>query len=256
MSKRDLSNLRLDGKVVFIAGIGSLGRVIAQGVSDAGAKVVVADSDLSAAEKVAKNIRNKNRPCQFCKMDILNPSEITQAIGFVQQNSGRVNVAINCVGINIRKPSLKVTEEDWDKVLDVNLKGAFFFAQSAAKAFLKQRKKGKIIAIASLLGFIGMEDRAAYAASKGGLINLVRSLAVEWAPYNINVNAIAPSFIPTPINRETVIGNFKKRLIDRTPLRRLGKPEDLVGAVIFLASNASNFITGQTIPIDGGWLSG
>ncbi len=255
MDNWDCRNLRLDGKAVFIAGAGGLGSAIARGVSEAGGKVLLADLDLAAAEKVARTIQKKKRPCRACKMDILNPAQITQAMRLSRQSFGGMDVAINCTGINIRKPSLNMTGGDWDRVLEVNLKGAFFFAQCAARTFIQQRKRGKIIALASVLSFSGMEDRAAYVASKTGLVGLTKALAVEWAPYHINVNAVAPTFIPTAINRETLAGEFKERLMDRTPFRRLGKAQDVVGAVVFLASDASNFITGHTIPVDGGWLS-
>ena len=256
MDIEDGHNLCLDGKAVFIAGAGGLGSAIALGVSEAGAKVLLADLDLAAAKRVARTIQKKKRACSACRMDILNPLQITRATRFCRQSLGGMDVAINCTGINIRKPSLKMTGEDWDRVLEVNLKGAFFFAQCAARAFIQQRKRGKIVALASVLSFFGMEDRAAYVASKAGLVGLTKALAVEWAPYHINVNAVAPTFIPTSINRETLAGEFRKRLMDRTPFRRLGKPQDVVGAVIFLASDVSDFITGHTIPVDGGWLSG
>ena len=255
MAKEDGGNFRLDGKTVFIAGAGGLGGAIARGVSEAGAKVFLADLDLAAAEKVARAIRKKKRPCRAYGMDILNPAQITEAMRCGRRSLGGMDVALNCTGVNIRKPSLKMTEEDWDKVLDVNLKGAFFFAQCAARTFIQQRRRGKIIFTASVLSFFGMEDRAAYGASKTGLVGLTKALAVEWAPYHINVNAVAPTFIPTSMNRETLAGKFKQRLIDRTPFRRLGKPGDVVGPVLFLASDVSNFITGHTIPVDGGWLS-
>jgi 2-deoxy-D-gluconate 3-dehydrogenase len=255
MAKWEGCNFRLDGKGVLIAGAGGLGSAIARGVSEAGANILLADLDLAAAEKTAKTIRKKKRPCKVYGMDILNPAQITQAMRFSRQSFGGMDVAINCIGMNIRKPSLKMTEEDWDRVLDVNLKGAFFFAQCAARAFIQQGRRGKIISIASILSFFGMEDRSAYGASKAGLVGLTKALAVEWAPYHINVNAVAPTFIPTAINRKTLAGKFKQRLIDRTPFRRLGKPGDVVGPVVFLASEVSNFITGHTIPIDGGWLS-
>jgi len=255
MAKGDGGNFRLDGKGVFIAGAGGLGGAIARGVSEAGAKVFLADLDLAAAEKVAGAIRKKKRPCQAYGMDILNPAQITEAMRCGRRSLGGMDVALNCTGVNIRKPSLKMTEEDWDKVLDVNLKGAFFFAQCAARTFIQQGRRGKIIFTASVLSFFGMEDRAAYGAGKAGLVGLTKALAVEWAPYHINVNAVAPTFIPTSMNRETLAGKFKQRLIDRTPFRRLGKPGDVVGPVLFLASDVSNFITGHTIPVDGGWLS-
>jgi 2-deoxy-D-gluconate 3-dehydrogenase len=255
MGKREGCNFRLDGKGVLIAGAGGLGSAIARGVSEAGAKVFLADLDLPAAEKVAGAIQKKKRPCRACKMDILNPAQITRAIRFCRQSFGGMDVAINCAGINIRKPSLNMTEEDWDRVLDVNLKGAFFFAQGSARTFIAQRRWGKIISLASVLSFSGMEDRAAYVASKSGLVGLTKALAVEWAPFHINVNAVAPTFIPTSINRETLAGEFKERIVHRTPFGRLGKAQDIVGAVIFLAADVSNFITGHTIPVDGGWLS-
>jgi 2-deoxy-D-gluconate 3-dehydrogenase len=255
MAKWDGGSFRLDGKAVFIAGAGGIGSAIARGASEAGAKVFLADLDLAAAEKVARTIQKKKRSCRVYKMDILNPAQITQAMRCSRQTLGGMDAAINCTGINIRKPSLKMTEEDWDRVLDVNLKGAFFFAQCAARAFIQQGRRGKIISIASILSFFGMEDRAAYGASKTGLVGLTKALAVEWAPYDINVNAVAPTFIPTSINRKTLAGKFKLRLIGRTPFRRLGEPGDVVGPVLFLASDVSNFITGHTIPVDGGWLS-
>ena len=255
MAKGEGGNFRLEGKTVFVAGAGGVGSAIARGVSEAGAKVFLADLDLAAAMKVAAIIRKKKRPCRAYRMDILNPAQITQAMRCSRQSFGGMDAAINCIGINIRKPSLKMTEEDWDRVLDVNLKGAFFFAQCAARAFIQQGRRGKIISIASILSFSGMEDRAPYGASKAGLVGLTKALAVEWAPYPINVNAVAPTFIPTSINRDTLAGEFKERLIRRTPFRRLGKPGDVVGPVVFLASDVSNFITGHTIPVDGGWLS-
>ncbi len=256
MGRWTLNRLSLRDKAVLVAGVGDLGGVIAQGMADAGARMAVADVERAAVERVMKGIQRGGYLCQACPMDIRRPREIERAVRSVRKAYGRIDVAVNCVGINIRKPSLEVTESDWDPVLEANLKGAFFFAQTAAKAFVEQGDGGKIIAVASLLGFVGMEDRAAYSASKGGLINLVRALAVEWAPYGIRVNAIAPSFIPTSLNRHTLAGGFRKKIIARTPLKRMGRPEDLVGAVIYLASEASNFVTGQTIAIDGGWLSG
>lgn len=256
MNGWSFDRLRLDNKAVLIAGVGDLGRVIARGMADAGALTVVADVSRSAAESTRKIIQKDGRVCYACKMDIGRSEEIDRAIQFVRKQYGKIDVAVNCVGINIRKPSSQVKESDWDPVLDINLKGTFFFAQAAARAFIKQKTRGKIIVISSLLGLVGMEERAAYSASKAGLINLVRTLAVEWARDQIYVNAIAPTFIPTALNRHTLMGNFRKKIIERTPLKRLGKPEDLVGTAVLLASDASDFLTGQTIVIDGGWLSG
>jgi NAD(P)-dependent dehydrogenase (short-subunit alcohol dehydrogenase family) len=250
------NQLRLDNKAVLVAGAGDLGRVIAQGMADAGALTVVADLSGPAAEAAREIIQEDGRPCYACQMDIGRLADIDHAVQFVRKKYHKIDVAVNCVGINIRKPSLRVEEPDWDRVLNINLKGAFFFAQAAARAFIRQKTKGKIIIIASLLGLVGMEERAAYSASKAGLVNLIRALAVEWAPDHIHVNAIAPTFIPTALNRHTLKGRLRKKILERTPLKRLGRPEDLVGTAILLASEASDFMTGQTIVIDGGWLSG
>ena len=255
MARWDGRKFPLDGKAVFVAGAGGVGSAIARGLSEAGAKVFVADLDLAAAEKTARTIQKEKRPCRAGKMDILNPAQIIRAMRCSRQSFGGMDAAINCIGMNVRKPALQMTEEEWDRVLDVNLKGAFFFAQCAARIFIQQGRGGKIISIASILSFLGMEDRAAYGASKAGLVGLTKALAVEWAPYHIHVNAIAPTFIPTAINRGTLAGGFKQRLLERTPFRRLGEPGDVVGPVVFLASDASNFITGHTVPVDGGWLS-
>ncbi len=257
MKKGGTKSLRLDGKTILMAGAGGLGNRIAHGLSDAGARLVLADLDFAAARKVADSIQQKKGECIAYPMNIMNPAEIRRGMELVRKRFGRMDVALNGVGINIRKPSLEMTGRDWDKVLDINLKGAFLFAQCAARVFLRQSPRGgKIITIASILSFFGMEDRAAYSASKAGLVGLIRCLAVEWGKYEITVNGISPTFIPTAINRLTLKGAFKAKLINRTPLGRLGRPEDIVGPIIFLASEASNFITGQTIPIDGGWLAG
>jgi len=257
MRNQRFAFLPLAGKAILLGGAGGLGSVIAHGLADAGARLVVADMNEEAAQSVAQAVRRRKGDCIACRMNILNPAEIGEAMKMVQKCFGRMDVALNGIGINIRKPSLEVKEKDWDRVLDVNLKGAFFFAQCAARTFLGQRPQGgKIITIASLLTFFGMEDRTAYSASKTGILGMTRCLAVEWGKYGIRVNGIAPTFIPTAINRETLKGAFKERLVGRTPLGRLGKPQDIVGTIIFLASDASDFITGQIIPIDGGWLAG
>jgi len=143
MAKWEGRNLRLDGKTVLIAGAGGIGSAIARGVSEAGGKVLLADLDLAAAEKVARTIQKKKRPCRACKMDILNPTQITRATRFCRQSFGGMDVAINCTGINIRKPSLKMTGEDWDRVLEVNLKGAFFFCPRRGADLYPAEERGE-----------------------------------------------------------------------------------------------------------------
>ena len=249
-------NFPLDGKAVFVAGAGGVGSAIARGLSEAGAKVFVADLDLAAAEKTARTIQKEKRPCRAGKMDILNPAQIIRAMRCSRQSFGGMDAAINCVGMNVRKPALQMTEEEWDRVLDVNLKGAFFFAQCAARIFIQQGRGGKIISIASILSFSGMEDRAPYGASKTGLVGLTKALAVEWAPYHISVNAVLPGYYKTELTADLFKNEEKaKWVLSRIPLGRTGLPEDLAGTIVFLSSEASDYITGQIIPVDGGWLS-
>ncbi len=168
---------------------------------------------------------------------------------------GRIDILVNNAGTVIRKPSLEITEEDWDKVVNTILKASFFCAQAAAKVMIKQ-KKGKIINIGSLTSVRGLPGIIPYVASRGGILQLTKGLAVEWAPYKINVNAIGPGYFKTqqtaPLfaDREWV-----KKTVARIPLGRTGIPQDLAGVVVFLASEASDYITGQMIFIDGGWLA-
>ena len=169
---------------------------------------------------------------------------------------GRIDILINNAGINIIASAESFRPKDWDKVLNINLKGIFLCAQAVGKVMVKQRK-GKIINIASIAGMVGTPHHAvAYNSSKAGVINLTRALAIEWGKYNIHVNAIAPGIIKTDLTRERLRNKeYHHYWIDRTPLRRIGRPEDLIGAVIYLASEASDWLTGQTIVIDGGYTA-
>jgi 2-deoxy-D-gluconate 3-dehydrogenase len=163
---------------------------------------------------------------------------------------------VNNAGINVPRLALDVAEEDWDRVIDVNLKGAFFMAQAVAKAALLPQGSGKVINIASQNGVVGMHHRAAYCSSKAGLVNLTRVLALEWAQYRINVNAVGPTFIDTLLTRPMFADPaFRDEVLRNIPLGRIGRPEDVVGAVVFLASPASDMVTGHTLLVDGGWTA-
>ena len=250
------SSLRLDNKVAVVAGVGGLGDVTARGMADAGADLVVADLDASAAEVVAKRINETGRQAHATKLDISRPEDSQRLVDYALEKFGRIDVMVNTVGTAVKKPSVELTEAEWDRVLDVNLKGAFFCAVAAARAFIRQGTGGKIITFASHFGLVAMEERIPYSSSKAGIVNMTRGLACEWAPYKVNVNAIAPVFTRTAIS-EKVLSDpaFYQRVIDRIPMKRLGQPEDIVGAVVYLASGASSFVTGQTLVVDGGWLA-
>jgi 2-deoxy-D-gluconate 3-dehydrogenase len=255
----DLPSLRVDGKTALVTGTGSgLGKAIAIGLARAGADVALTElpGKEAAAEATAREIEKEGRRAFVTPLDVLKLPMIHEAVGRSLDRFGRLDILVNNAGINIPKPAEEVTEEDWDRILDVNLKGVFFTAQAAAKrAFIPQRG-GKIVNIASQMGVVGYHFRAAYCAAKGGVVNLTRDLAFEWAKHQINVNAVGPTFVETPLTRPMFENKeFYNDVLSRIPLGRLGKPEDVVGAAVFLSSPAADMVTGHTLLVDGGWTA-
>jgi NAD(P)-dependent dehydrogenase (short-subunit alcohol dehydrogenase family) len=254
---RGTSLFCLSEKVSIVTGGGrGLGRTMALALADAGANVVIADVIINQAEYVAKEITKKNIRSLAIKVDVTKPREVQRMVSQVMKHFGRIDILINNAGINIIAPAENFAVKDWEKVLNINLKGVFLCSQVVGKVMMKQ-KKGKIINMASIHGLVGSIHHAvAYNSSKAGVINLTRALAIEWGKYNINVNAIAPGIIETDLTRKRLENKkYYKHWVDRTPLGRIGKPEDLIGAVIYLASGASDWLTGQTIVIDGGYTA-
>ena len=251
-------DFRLDGKVAVITGSGSgIGKILTLGLAQAGALTVVADlpQKREAAEETARAVREMGRRALVSELDVTDLRSIEVMVEEVRGAFDGIDILVNNAGTIVRKKALDVTEEDWDKVLDTNLKGAFFASQSAAKAMVEQGR-GKIINIASVNGVVGSPERAAYTASKAGLINLTRTLAAEWAQYGINVNAIGPTYLLTPFTQALFEDeDFREDYFRRQPIQRVGRPEDLVGAAIYLASPASDLVTGHTLMVDGGWTA-
>ncbi|MGQ9631786.1 MAG: SDR family NAD(P)-dependent oxidoreductase [bacterium] len=245
---------RLDDRVAIVTGgARGLGYTMALYLAEFGAHIAIADIDLEGARRVAEEIRGMGRRALAIRMDVSNLQDIENMVESVVAEFGRIDILVNNAGINIREMALDVTEEHWDKILDVNLKGLFFTAQAVARVMVKQRY-GKIINMASHMAKIALPLRAAYCASKGGVAQLTKELALEWAPYNITVNAIAPSFFVTPMNKALFDDrDMSKFISENTPLGRPGDPEELGGAVVFLASQASSFITGHLLLVDGGF---
>jgi NAD(P)-dependent dehydrogenase (short-subunit alcohol dehydrogenase family) len=245
----------LSGKVGIVTGGNrSIGRVLALSLADAGADVVVAAAhNMELAHKVAEEIHGKGRDCLAIKADVSIKGEVQEMVSRTVDRFGRIDILINNAAINIFGPAIDFSLDDWNKVLSVDLTGAFLCAQAVGRIMIAQRK-GKIINLASVGGMCGTYRNAvAYDSSKAGMINLTRSLGVEWGKYNINVNAIAPGLVESDLTRTRLEDqSLRKYFLERVPLRRIGQPEDLVGVVIFLSSEASNWITGQTIVIDGG----
>ena len=247
----------LSGRIAVITGgAKGLGRSMALALADAGSDVVISDILISSAKNVAKEIEKKGQRSLGIKLDVTQSGEVQKMVNEVTEHFGRIDILINNAGINIISPAENFALKDWNRVVNINLTGVFLCSQAVGKVMIKQRG-GKIINIASLFGTIGSpHDAVAYNSSKAGVINLTRSLAIEWAKYDIHVNAIAPGIIETDLTRNRLENKeYYNSWIDRTPLGRIGTPEDLYGAIIYLSSEASNWLTGHTIVIDGGYTA-
>jgi NAD(P)-dependent dehydrogenase (short-subunit alcohol dehydrogenase family) len=244
----------LDGKVAIVTGASrGIGKEVAIAIAKAGADVALIARNEEELNEVAKEIEQLGRKALSVPMDLLKIDEMADHIGKIYNYFGRIDILVNNAGINIPKPALEVTEEDWDRVLEINLKSVFFFCKTVAN-YMIPSNKGKIINMSSQMAFVGYYKRAAYSSSKGGLLQLTRSLAIEWSKYNINVNSIAPTFIETPMTKPMFEDKeFLEDVLNRIPLGRLGKVEDLFGAIIYLSSSASDMVTGHTVMVDGGW---
>jgi NAD(P)-dependent dehydrogenase (short-subunit alcohol dehydrogenase family) len=258
VSQPDPKNVfSLGGKVAIVTGgaIG-LGRTMAEYLAAFGANVAVVDLDEGGANKAAREIASAQGVRAIgCRCNVASVEEINAAVDRVAAELGTVDILLNNAGINVREPALEVSEDHWDRILDVNLKGMFFFAQAAGR-IMAARRSGKIINMSSIQGVIAHKLRSAYASSKGGVIAMTRQLAIEWAQYNIQVNSIAPSFFVTPMNKPLFEDKeFSAFIYSHTPLGRPGEPHELGGVVVFLASAASSFVTGHTLLVDGGFTA-
>jgi 2-deoxy-D-gluconate 3-dehydrogenase len=249
----------VEGKAAFVTGTGSgLGRAIAIGLAQAGADVALTElpGREAAAQETAREVEKAGRRALVVPLDVVKLPMIEEAVGRVLATFDRIDILVNNAGVNVPQLAVDVTEADWDKVLDVDLKGVFFTAQAVAKASMIPRGGGKIVNIASQMGVVGFTYRAAYCSAKAGVVNLTRVLAWEWAKHRINVNAIGPTFVETPLTRPMFEDKaFYNDILARIPLGRLGKPEDIVGAAVFLSSPASDLVTGHTLLVDGGWTA-
>jgi NAD(P)-dependent dehydrogenase (short-subunit alcohol dehydrogenase family) len=247
----------LDGKVAVVTGgAGGIGLEAARGLARYGADVVLLDvqagplpgaaADIAAAWPVRTSFRT---------VDITRKDQIDAAAASVAEEFGQVDILVNSAGINIPQIAEEVTEAAWDKVIDINLKGSFFCCQAFGKLMIP-RQQGKIVNISSQAGSVGLIRRCAYCASKGGMDQLTRVLAVEWARHNINVNSLAPTFLLTPLTEAMFTEKEFKDYVDANILlSRLATTDDLIGAVVFLSSRASDMVTGTVLYVDGGWTA-
>ena len=244
-----LDKFRLQGKVALVTGAGkNLGKVIALSFAEAGADVVVASRTLSEVQKTAEEIREKGQKSLAIPLDVTDFAQVERAVRQVVSEFGRIDILVNNAVARSYKSLLEMSEDEWRSVIDTNLTGAFLCCK-AVGPFMVRQGGGRVINIASKAGFRGTVDRTAYCASKGGLVLLTRALALEWAPYNILVNAVAPGLLLTPRHSSKEV--LKKRVVG-VPLGRGAELDEIAPAVVYLASEASTYTTGEVILVDGG----
>ena len=252
----NFQSIDLSGKVALVTG-GSkgIGYGMAHALAQTGADIIIVSRNLAEGEKAAQDMRDLGRKAVAISCDVTSATAVDAMVKKSVEVFGKIDILVNNAGMNIRKQVVDIAEEDWDKVLNTNLKGVFLVAQRVGKEMIKQQG-GKIINIASVMGVIGMPMLGSYCASKGGIVQLTKVMALEWAQYNINVNCLAPAYIRTPMTEGWLTDQARLQVIlGSTPLNRIGTLEEVAGPTVFLASDWSNYVTGHTLLVDGGWAA-
>ena len=246
-------SFRLDNKTALIAGASSgIGLACAVALADAGAEVILASRNIEALQKAEDAIKLKGNSVEAVQLDISD----TDAIELFFKNQKPFDILVNSAGMGRHSPSLDTSTEDFDKVMDVNLRGAYFLTQAVARGLIEAKKPGSLINISSQMGHVGGVDRAVYSASKHAVEGFTKAMAIEWGVHQIRVNTICPTFIRTALTQSTFDNPERKKWIEeKIKLGRVGEVEDVMGAVVFLASEASSMITGSALMIDGGWTA-
>lgn len=245
----------LSGRVaVVVGGTSGIGRTIALGLADAGADVVTTGRRAALVQTAADEIRKRGRRTLAMSCDLADVVSLNAIRDACLAELGTIDILVAAAGVTKRVPMLQMAEAEWDTIIGTNLTGMMRACQVFGPPMLEQ-KRGRVITIASIASFVGLHEVAAYTASKAGVAGLTRALAVEWAPHGVTVNAIAPGVFQTDLNKELLTSGRGDEFIVRTPMKRFGQLHELVGAAVFLASDASSFVTGQTIAVDGGLLA-
>ena len=258
LKKRNMTKnlFSLAGKIAVITGgTTGIGRALSLGLADAGADVIATARRQEQLDATAAAIEDRGRQTLRLASDVCDRTSLERLLAAVLERFGKVDILINCAGKTKRSPTLTMPEEEWASILDTNLTGTLRSCQVFGKPML-ERGYGRIVNIASLNSFVALTEVAAYAASKAGVVSLTRSLAVEWSKKGVTVNAIAPGVFRTDLNAGLLDGTPRgQELLMRTPMGRFGKTEELIGAAIYLASDAASFMTGETLVVDGGFLA-
>ncbi len=246
--------MKLKNNVAIVTGgANGIGKAIALEFAKQGAKVVICDIDKVAGKEVVNQIERLGYKAIFVKADVTKKNDVQRTIKRTIKDFEKIDVLINNAGIFIQEKISKIKEEEWDNLINTNLKGMYLFISCIAEHMI-EHKRGKIISIGSIFGEVGYNNTSVYSAANGGIISLTKAVALELAPYRINVNIVSPGIIATKMNEDVLTNpELKKKIISNIPLERIGIPEEIADAVVFLASNRSDFITGHNLIVDGGW---
>jgi NAD(P)-dependent dehydrogenase (short-subunit alcohol dehydrogenase family) len=247
----------LHSQVALVTGgLGGLGRPIAVGLAAAGATVAVADLILEQADGVLAEIAVSGQRGLALPLDVTSVASVQAVADRLLADFGHIDILVNCHGVTKRMAALDFPEDDWDRIIAVNLKGVFLCCQTVGRVMIQQGR-GSIINLASIGGLVGLPTSVAYCASKGGVVQLTRTLGVEWAPLGVRVNAIAPSSFNTPMVRRVLDAEpeYRERVISKIPIGRIAEPHEIVGSVLYLASAAASMVTGTVLSVDGGYTA-
>ena len=246
--------MKLRSKIAIITGAGSgIGHAIAQEFAREHAKIILIDIDTKTTKQVAEQLKNQGAHAEFMKCDVTKNNQIKKCITKIINKHKKIDILVNNAGIFNNKPITQITEKEWDKIINTNLKGTFLFTKNVATHMI-ENKKGKIIIVSSIAGKAGLVNTSAYSSANGGLINLMKELTLELSPHNININAVSPGIVSTRFMQQILENEEQKQhLIKSIPMQRFGTPDEIADAVVFLSSNDSDFITGHNLVVDGGW---